>query len=90
MGPVAICAAVLLLVASPLMRGGNRQIALIGLEAIALVFLVSLWIRTAWTWGSWRSTPQSLLNKTAVAILVQPSERPLSSYIFSIRVASVA
>ncbi len=70
MGPVAICAAVLLLVASPLMRGGNRQIALIGLEAIALVFLVSLWIRTAWTWGSWRSTPQSLLNKTAVAILV--------------------
>jgi hypothetical protein len=44
MGPVAVFAALLLLFASPLMRGGNRQVALIVLEAIALIFLLSLWI----------------------------------------------
>jgi hypothetical protein len=54
---VAISAAALLLVAAPLMRGGNRQIALIGLEAIAIAFLLSLSIRTAMVW---RRQPQRL------------------------------
>lgn len=37
------------------MRGGNRQIALIGLEALAIAFLLSLLIRTAM---AWRRQPQ--------------------------------
>lgn len=45
MGPVAVFAAVLLLVVSPLMRGGNRQVALIGIEALSLVFVLSIWLR---------------------------------------------
>jgi len=45
MGPVAFWGAALLLIASPLMRGGNRQIALLGLEAIALVVLLGFLIK---------------------------------------------
>lgn len=45
MGPVAICAFLFLLVTSPLMRGGNRQVALIVLEAAALVTLAALLAR---------------------------------------------
>lgn len=41
-GPVAFCALVLLLAAAPLMRGGNRQVALIVLEALALAFLAAM------------------------------------------------
>lgn len=40
-GPVALFALVLLVVASPLMRGGNRHVALIAIEAIALALLVA-------------------------------------------------
>lgn len=40
-GPVALSAFLLLMVLSPLMRGGNRQVALIVLEATALLFLVA-------------------------------------------------
>jgi O-antigen ligase/polysaccharide polymerase Wzy-like membrane protein len=43
MGPVAVSAAMLLLFAAPLMRGGNRHVALIALEALALAFLLILW-----------------------------------------------
>jgi O-antigen ligase/polysaccharide polymerase Wzy-like membrane protein len=46
MGPVAVFAAMLLLFAAPLMRGGNRQVALLVLEAIALAFLLILWLGT--------------------------------------------
>jgi hypothetical protein len=35
----------LLLFAAPLMRGGNRQVALIALETISLAFLLILWLR---------------------------------------------
>ena len=42
LGPVAVFAFLFLLVASPLMRGGNRQVALIVLEAAALVCLAAL------------------------------------------------
>jgi hypothetical protein len=45
MGPVAVFAAMLLLFTAPLMRGGNRQVALIALEAISLAFLLVLWLR---------------------------------------------
>lgn len=44
-GPVALSAFLVLLVLSPLMRGGNRQVALIVLEAIALIVLVALVFR---------------------------------------------
>ena len=44
-GPVSVSAAVLLLITAPLMRGGNRHVAMIVLEAIALMFLLNLWIR---------------------------------------------
>jgi hypothetical protein len=45
-GPVAVFAFLFLLAASPLMRGGNRHVALIVLEAAALAFLVGLLART--------------------------------------------
>jgi preprotein translocase subunit SecG len=41
-GPVAVSAILFLIVTSPLMRGGNRHIALIVLEAAALVFLTAV------------------------------------------------
>lgn len=41
-GPVAISALLFLLVVSPLMRGGNRQVALIVIEAAGLAVLVAL------------------------------------------------
>lgn len=40
-GPVAVFALLLLVAASPLMRGGNRHVALIVLEGIALAFLTA-------------------------------------------------
>lgn len=63
MGPVAVFAAALLLCTAPLMRGGNRHIALIGLEAVAFTFLLSLWI--GWVMGASR-TPhiRSLIGST--------------------------
>lgn len=45
-GPVAVSVAALLLFVAPLMRGGNRQVALLVLEAIALAFLLSVWLST--------------------------------------------
>lgn len=47
LGPVAIVAATLLLVAAPLLRGGNREIALVALEGIALLFLLCVVWRVA-------------------------------------------
>ena len=44
-GPVAFSALLFLLVASPLVRGGNRHAVLIVLEAAALAFLAALCFR---------------------------------------------
>lgn len=41
-GPVAVSALLVLLALAPLMRGGNRHVALIVLEGVALAFLVAL------------------------------------------------
>ena len=41
-GPVAVFALVFLVVIAPLMRGGNRHVALIALEGVALALLVAL------------------------------------------------
>lgn len=41
-GPVAVFALLALLVVSPLMRGGNRNVALIAIEGCALLFLAAL------------------------------------------------
>lgn len=49
-GPVAVSAFLLLIAVSPLMRGGNRQVALIAIEVVALVFLVAcLGARERWS-----------------------------------------
>ncbi|MDP3673076.1 MAG: O-antigen ligase family protein [Telluria sp.] len=45
LGPVSLCAAALLLAASPLMRGGNRHVALIVLEALGLALLAAVGFR---------------------------------------------
>jgi hypothetical protein len=42
LGPVALSAGLLLMVAAPLMRGGNRYVALIVLEMLGLVVLLTL------------------------------------------------
>lgn len=46
-GPVAILAFLFLLAASPLMRGGNRNVALIVLEALSLAVLAALFVGAA-------------------------------------------
>lgn len=43
---MAVSAAVFLLFLAPVMRGGNRHIALIALETVGLLFLLALWART--------------------------------------------
>jgi len=67
MGPVAVFAAALLLCLAPLMRGGNRQIALIGLEVVAFAFLLSLWIR--WAMGAWRAPHPLVQSRIQSALL---------------------
>lgn len=49
-GPVAVFGGLLLLLVSPLMRGGNRYAALIPMELLGLLVLLSLW-------GVWVSAP---------------------------------
>jgi len=44
-GPVALFGGLFLLLASPLMRGGNRYLALIPLEFLGLLILAALWAR---------------------------------------------
>jgi hypothetical protein len=46
-GPVALLAGVLLLLAAPLMRGGNRHVALIALEFLGLAVMLGLLLRWA-------------------------------------------
>ena len=58
-GPVAVSALVLLIVAAPLMRGGNRQVAMIVLEGVALAFLVAASARAGWT-GAGRRLPAAM------------------------------
>lgn len=48
-GPVAFFAGLFLLVVSPLFRGGNRQVAMIGLEAVGLLILLALVIGVAFS-----------------------------------------
>lgn len=45
-GPVAVSALLFLVAASPLMRGGARNVALIVLEGAALAFLAAMFVRT--------------------------------------------
>jgi hypothetical protein len=47
LGPVALLGGVLLLLAAPLMRGGNRYVALIPLEFFGLAVMLGLWLRWA-------------------------------------------
>ena len=47
-GPVAISALLFLMAASPLMRGGARNVALIVLEGAALAFLAAAFVGTRW------------------------------------------
>lgn len=63
-GPVALYAFVVLLVVAPLMRGGNRNVALIALEGLALAFLAALAARAATR--PWRAA----LPDVPVAVLV--------------------
>jgi hypothetical protein len=70
LGPVALSGGLLLLFMSPLMRGGNRHVALIALEVLGLVVLVALWARFSLTGHPSRSdlTSQPLL----VPLLMSP------------------
>ena len=60
-GPVAVSVALLLLFVAPLMRGGNRQVALIALEAIALAFMLSVLVRVVF------SVPQQFAHRPAIS-----------------------
>jgi hypothetical protein len=62
-GPVAVSALLFLVVASPLMRGGNRHVALIVLEAAALAFLAAMSV------GTGRRSTRSSVRGLLVAFL---------------------
>lgn len=68
---MAISVAVLLLFVAPLMRGGNRQVALLVLESIALAFLLSIWLRSVFADRD-RPVPRELssVRKLLVAFLL--------------------
>ena len=63
-GPVAVSGGLLLLLVSPIMRGGNSHAALIPLELIALALLLALCVRFAMAWrnAEARLAPQPLLS----------------------------
>jgi O-antigen ligase len=66
-GPVALSGGLLLLVASPLMRGGNRPMALIALEIVSLGVLLALWVRFV---SAWRSHTIPARLPAAMALLL--------------------
>ncbi|HSV36413.1 MAG TPA: O-antigen ligase family protein [Ramlibacter sp.] len=70
MGPVAFCMGLLLLLAAPIMRGGNRYIALIPLEWIGLAVLLALWLHHARAGRLERATPNPLLMLLALSPLL--------------------
>ncbi|MEO8654039.1 MAG: O-antigen ligase family protein [Ramlibacter sp.] len=70
---MAVLAALLLLFAAPLMRGGNRQVALIALEAIALTFMLSLWLRMVFASASLPIERPHIPLKTVLIVFVLSS-----------------
>ena len=52
LGPVHISGGIILLLAAPLMRGGNRHVALIVLECLGLAVLLALWARYMLSWNA--------------------------------------
>ena len=53
------------------MRGGNRQVALIGIEAMAILFLLGIWIHACGNHGrSSLNAPESFTQKLLLGILV--------------------
>jgi hypothetical protein len=69
LGPVALLAGVSLLLASPLMRGGNRYVALIPLELLGLAVMLGLWVR----WAIARPVSGMARWPTAVLLLLLSS-----------------
>lgn len=63
-GPVAVSALLLLLICAPLMRGGNRNVALIVIEGAALLFLAALFASSSRQW------PRPSLHGLLFAFLV--------------------
>src|SRR4051812_16591007 len=60
-----------LLCVSPLMRGGNRQVALVVLEAISLLFLLSVSLRQLMLRGQEPAREhEALSKKIALAVLL--------------------
>jgi hypothetical protein len=68
MGPVVLCIGVLLLIASPMMRGGNRYVALIALEFLGLGVMLALVMRWAMVRPAFETEPAR--RRVLVVILV--------------------
>ena len=66
LGPVTLLGGILLLLASPLMRGGNRYVALIPLELLGLAVMLGLWLR----WAIARPALQAPSRRTRVLLLL--------------------
>jgi hypothetical protein len=71
-GPVAFCAALFLIVLSPVLRGGNRHVALVVLESLALFLLLCVYAR-----AMFRSPNASRLASSKPAFIA-PSALPHS------------
>lgn len=74
LSPVAFGAGLLLLALSPLIRGGNRHVALIGLEWLALLCLSAV----AWRWAFAKSPGHAAqepsgLSATEISLLCAPA-----------------
>ncbi len=62
-GPVAVFGGLLLLLAAPVMRGGNRYAALIPLELLGLLILLALW-------GAWLEAPVNPKRQPLLLLLL--------------------
>lgn len=68
LGPFALWAMLFLVVASPLMRGGNRHVAMIVLEAAALAFLAAVFAR-----GRWGPAKPGMREAVLALLLLSPA-----------------
>jgi hypothetical protein len=69
LGPVALSGGILLLLASPIMRGGNRYLALVPLELLGLLVVAAVWVR----WSLMRPPAQDRPHRWPLLLLLAMS-----------------
>ncbi|ROZ66185.1 O-antigen ligase [Ramlibacter sp. WS9] len=87
LGPVSVFAAGFLLLAAPLMRGGNRHLALMTLEAIGTIIMLSIALRSILRQGDmsaakprWGAAQWLLLSSPALLALIYLVPMPVAMW----------